>query len=297
MIVRRPSRQLIKVGNEYKLNTGGTAVVLELTGGDDCIVLMKGGVKEYKTELNRNNLKNGNAKNCFFRSVHGVGYLGKGIKELTKDQPFDKAYLVIYRKWLSMIRRVYGNREEYKKNYSDVTVHEHFHNFSNFQDHVYELVKRYGLTSLKGYHLDKDLRAIGKREYSPDTVCLLTHKLNVILALGENEIGIPYISADTRYKSIQLELSFVGEARTRLHVNLSKPAGPENAYKAYMGTIMACRSDYLNKCLKEIENDNLRDDLTKWLKEYEKNFLKLHGIETKQRFIDKLNAFKDSITG
>lgn len=80
-----------------------------------------------------------------------------------------------YRKWLSMLSRVYGETYLVKyPSYKDVKVCDEWLVFSNFKAWMEK-------QDWEGKHLDKDLLGDGKL-YSPETCCFLPPKINVFLA-------------------------------------------------------------------------------------------------------------------
>ena len=102
------------------------------------------------------------------KTVYGVGFIGRGIYSNNTHQS-------AYRKWQSMMKRVYSNDPHYFKYKLGVSICEEWHNFQNFANWFY--VEWSGEVN---YELDKDLYYIDKpltfkKTYSPET-CHLLHK-------------------------------------------------------------------------------------------------------------------------
>lgn len=82
-----------------------------------------------------------------------------------------------YRVWTNMKTRV-----ESVKQYSDVTVCNEWLTFSNFKAWMNN-------QKWEGRELDKDLRVIGSRIYSPDTCSFIPHRVNSCLLNIDNVKG------------------------------------------------------------------------------------------------------------
>lgn len=136
---------------------------------------------EYKSCTTLQNIKNGEVKNPFHRSVLGVGYYGDGIYGDRENGAKHPSYVT----WFSMMNRCYGDKHKYSQySYKGCTVCEEWHNYQNFakwyEDNYYNCEEE--------LELDKDIIIYGNKLYSPET-CLFVPKLvNTSYRYSMNEI-------------------------------------------------------------------------------------------------------------
>lgn len=113
-------------------------------------------------------------------TVRGVGYLGVGEHEATVKGKRTPAYIV----WEAMLLRCYSPKYQAKHpTYVGCTVHPDWHNFQVFAE-WYSKQHR-----LKGWHLDKDLRAPNSHIYSEETCTFIPHELNTVLGACDSRRG------------------------------------------------------------------------------------------------------------
>lgn len=108
--------------------------------------------------------------NNFEKIICGVGYTGDG-KYTPRGKP--------ERVWQSMLLRCYSDsyREQYPT-YIGCTVIEEWHNFQNF--HIW-----FKDNYVDGYHLDKDLKVYGNKEYSKHSCTFVPNKINTFFSTRE----------------------------------------------------------------------------------------------------------------
>jgi len=96
----------------------------------------------------------------------------------TNNAEYNVEGCLYYRKWYNMLRRCY--RTPQHPAYIGVTVCKEWHRFNNFKTWMKD-------KEWEGLELDKDLRVVGNKVYSPETCMFVPSELNNLLArLGTN---------------------------------------------------------------------------------------------------------------
>jgi hypothetical protein len=115
----------------------------------------------------------------------------KGVLTIGVNDADRRVHKEAYSHWHGMMIRCYCESEKKRRpTYSDCSVCDEWHNFSNFLDWFYEHHK-------DGWHLDKDILVKGNRVYSPDTCCFVPSDINGLFVKcnairGANPIGVQY---------------------------------------------------------------------------------------------------------
>lgn len=163
---------MVKIGEKFKLNSGGFAIVTEYVNCCEVHITTNAG---YKCVVQSGDLKLGKVKDLLVPSVAGIGYLGLGG---------NKTGTKIHRLWLNVIRRVY-NKNKTRPNYNECMVEDNWHNFQNFADWC-----RYNY--VEGYQLDKDLKVYGNKIYSDKYCIFVPISINTFFQKrkGVNIIGV-----------------------------------------------------------------------------------------------------------
>lgn len=105
------------------------------------------------------------------KKIRGRGYIGGGVFS-KENSP------LTFSRWLGLFSRCYSGE---LKEYIGVEVSPEWYNFQDFAEWFH------GQTGHdKGWHIDKDLfgKILNKREYGPDTCCLLPAQINAALVEG-----------------------------------------------------------------------------------------------------------------
>ena len=105
-------------------------------------------------------------KNRFYLSVYDVGYLGNAVL---------KGNELEYKRWHSMLSRCYNLKNKQYHNYGGrgVTVCERWKSFEYFLQDFKEL-DGYNENNLPNLQLDKDVKYIDNKIYSPETCMLIS---------------------------------------------------------------------------------------------------------------------------
>lgn len=133
----------------------------------------------YSYVTNAYAVRNGQVKDRFMPIVYGIGFVGL---DSSKDDVFGDA---IYGCWKSMLTRCYNtNYHKLKPTYSECSVCEEWHSFSNFKKWYKATRPNDGLK----YELDKDIKVEGNKLYSPET-CLMVSKTENIAKRNESKMN------------------------------------------------------------------------------------------------------------
>lgn len=205
--------------------------VFSTNGGTDCVITeYKGTYKVkikfldeygYENEVAMKELRNGEVKNPYSKSLHGVGFLGEGMFKTSVN----KLLTPEYKYWSDMLMRCYYKTSLMKNpSYINCIVCDEWHNFQIFSDWITKH-ESFGL----GYELDKDLLLKGNKLYSPDTCSLIPKEVNMAingayLSKGKCKQGVTL----RKNGKFQAQISYFGESKY-----LGCFETEEEAYNAY----------------------------------------------------------------
>lgn len=184
----------IKVGDVFDSINYGKFQVIEIVRMDNITVkfIETGFVKKVRADY----IRTGKVKDALFRYFYGVGFFGCG--DYTK-----KTNKTAYDRWKGMLNRCYNEKYlSQKPTYKGCTVCEEWHNFQNFAQWFEDNYPKDGIE----YCLDKDLKVIGNKIYSPETCMLITNAVNVFMtsctmARGRYMIGASLEKGWGKFKS------------------------------------------------------------------------------------------------
>ena len=150
----------------------------------------------YETSSQLEHIKNGNVKDPYVASVHGVGILGAKYPSrvngvLTKE----------YDLWQNMLKRCYS--DAYKKRcptYEGCEVSDNFKSYEYFYEWCH---KQIGFSN-QGWQLDKDLLVKGNKVYNEFTCVFLPKEINSVLTKstatrGEYLIGVSWSNTNKAF--------------------------------------------------------------------------------------------------
>jgi hypothetical protein len=135
-------------------------------------------------------IKSKKIKNCMFPSVCAKGCVGIGIWKTSINGEHTKEY----RLWKDMLKRCYSEKYQIKTpTYRGCSVSERWLNFQNFCEDI-QLLCNYTLwkNSKESYHLDKDLKIKGNKQYNLETCQFIPEGINVVNSnlTGKTYIGV-----------------------------------------------------------------------------------------------------------
>jgi len=129
------------------------------------------------------------------RLVHGVGINDADYKcEGTFNGT--RAVCPVYRKWKDMLMRCYSKKYQSKQTtYKGCYVCKEWLTFSVFS-------KWYEKHNVVGYHLDKDLKKKGNKEYCPEYCLFIPHYVNSLINFKQDReypLGVSYDKTNSKY--------------------------------------------------------------------------------------------------
>lgn len=105
-----------------------------------------------------------------------------------------------YRTWIDMIRRVYCDKHKANKpTYSDCSLHNDWHTFSNFKSWM-------ETQDWEGNELDKNLLVKGNKLYGPETCIFIPLNVNMFMTennarRGQFPLGVSFHKSTGKYMS------------------------------------------------------------------------------------------------
>ena len=210
----------IRVGQVFNISGGEVATVKEVLSSSFVVVVFDSG---HTATVRPSNLRKGQVKNPYKPIVFGIGYMGVG----EFPAKFNRKTTNAYASWSSMLQRAYDPKLiNIHETYRDVFVCEEWHNFQTFAEWFYQQPNAENV----GFQLDKDLKVIGNKVYSPDTCSFIPQRVNKLLvdcgaSRGEYPIGVSFHKPTGKF---QANLSVNGSYR---YLGLFSTA--EEASRAY----------------------------------------------------------------
>lgn len=163
--------KLLTVGSVWESKNYGSFEVIEYEGCRSITVRFLETGFEIKSRPD--SVRSGAIKDRMAISVCGVGFMGDGCYGRNS-----KYYSV----WASMLNRCYSAKFHDKyPTYNDCSVCSEWHNFQNFAGWCEE---NYPKNCDSSIHLDKDLKIIGNKVYSPDSCLFVPSLVNSFILIG-----------------------------------------------------------------------------------------------------------------
>lgn len=128
----------------------------------------------------------GLVRDPFYPKVYGKGFIGS-------PKPVEAKHKKCHEVWQDMFYRCYGNNVVNKRLYKDVKVCEEWHNFQNF-------IPWFEDNYIEGYRLDKDLKILDSKLYSPETCTFVPHRVNSFVT-NRLKVGVSYCSSNDTWKA------------------------------------------------------------------------------------------------
>ena len=162
-----------RIGEINEVAFGSTAQIIEYKNSDNIKVKIIESGELIKTKYDT--FKRGSIRPKFVPHIYSVGYLG--YSKIT-DEKGKK--LRSYQTWYDMLRRCYSTKESdiaRHFTYQDCEVCEEWHNYSNFKE-WYD--KNYYEIDGDVICLDKDIKNIGNKVYSPENCMFVPRAINSV---------------------------------------------------------------------------------------------------------------------
>ena len=168
------------LGKTFQSNNHGCFKIVGYTSSTkvDVVFLETG----FKTTTHIGLITRGEVKDCFKPTVQGFGIIGT---ENVRDN--EGVILETYRKWESMIGRVYSKsvKTDVNNPYFSTSISEDFRWFKDFRSWC---EKQIGFGN-QGWHLDKDILVKGNKVYSEDTCCFVPPEINSLIIKADSIRG------------------------------------------------------------------------------------------------------------
>ena len=147
----------------------------------------------FKTTAQLKHIKNGNVKDPYVASVHGVGIAGAKYP-ITINGVHTKEYEL----WCSMLKRCYSDTYQKKQpTYKGCEVSDNFKSYEYFYDWCHKQIGFDNDGNGNPFQLDKDLLVKGNKVYNEDTCVFIPNDINLLLTKrealrGEHLIGVSW---------------------------------------------------------------------------------------------------------
>lgn len=149
----------------------------------------------YSVITQSSHLRSGKVKDLLCRTVYGVGFIGDGKHSKIPNKQ-------AYKSWNRMLKRCYSPSHHNKHpSYKSCTVCDEWHNFQSFAAWYESNYPKSG-----GADLDKDIKVIGNKTYSPETCLFVPSSVNKFILdrgakRGEFMIGVCWSKSAGRFTS------------------------------------------------------------------------------------------------
>ena len=152
----------------------------------------------FETSAELGNIRNGNVKDPYVASVHGIGVLGTKYPSRVNGVLTKECAL-----WYNMLQRCYS--DAYKKKQPTYEGCEVSDNFKSYE-YFYEWCNKQIGFGNEGWQLDKDLLTKGNKVYSETTCVFLPNEINSLLTRrealrGEHLIGVCWCKRDKVFRA------------------------------------------------------------------------------------------------
>lgn len=200
--------------------------------------------------------------------IYGVGVYEKGKHKCKEAGKINKTYLV----WRGMIERCYSKRMQTSRpTYVGCTVCDEWLSFQAFAEWFESNYPDYG----GKYQLDKDLKIIGNKIYSPETCLLVTAMVNTFTGdCGSNRgnylIGVYY---EQKYKKFR---ALISNPITKKRENLGRFKSEIEAHMAWRKR----KSQLAFEIAMKQENHEVKDAILRWKSALDKN--EIHKINNEE---------------
>lgn len=193
--VENPHERLCRLNEETINKQGYLMKIVQYNKANDIVVEFQ---DKYKTRIKTTyqQFKNKGLRNPLHAGVYGVGV--KGSKHPSR---INNKITIEYGIWYSMISRCYNKKFHLREStYKECQVCNEWLFFDNFYNWLHEQENFETLSKNNNLELDKDILVKGNKIYSPETCCLVPHRVNMLfvkanslrsnLPIGVRKMGI-----------------------------------------------------------------------------------------------------------
>lgn len=229
------------VGTIHRTNEGYDIQIVKIINREYRLIKF---IDDYKFELKvaHSNIRNGEIRNPFHKSICGVGYLGENFRVAN-----EKAYI----SWQHMVRRCYDKKNICKHpTYNGIKVCDEWHNYSNFEKWYLENYPN-DIKDIK-FQIDKDLlqENVENKIYSPNTCVFLPHSVNSFISNKRlnNTSGFTGVYYCNKTKKWKAQINIFRESGIK---SLGYFLSPEEASQSYKKA-RSIESEKVKKYLKTL---------------------------------------------
>jgi len=197
----RPKKD--RVGEVYKTREGYNAEIIEYISNFNITIKLSDGTVLYNNAFKE--IKNGQIKNPYHKSVCGVGFSGEGVYKVSIGSKVTKCGGA----WGKILQRCHAKIAQNKRpTYKDCSVTKEWHNFQNFGKWWEENWKPW----MDGtWQVDKDILIRGNRVYSPDNCCIVPQEINTLFIKNNiNRGNLPIGVQKERHKYRACMRGYIG---------------------------------------------------------------------------------------
>lgn len=169
------------IGKVFPTKTSGNLEVVSYINARNVEVIFLTTGHRATTQMSQ--IRSGKVKDPLHPSVFGVGFIGVGKYKVSDNSKITKAYQC----WSNMLERCYSyDWHNIYPTYAECTVHSEWHNFQTFAKWYHENYP----ADCGDYHLDKDIKIDGNKEYSPIACTFVSPKDNLVKSHAKNYIFV-----------------------------------------------------------------------------------------------------------
>ena len=252
----------MKAGSTHKTNNNGSLTIIEYKSATKVIV--KFIETNYITTTTARYIRIKCVKDLLSKKVFGVGCFGVGIYKAKENGKV----LLSYNKWISMLNRCYSKDfQKEHQTYKGCTVCNDWLNYQNFAKWFYD---NFDFNN-KSYCLDKDMKVINNKVYSPEFCVFIPNNINCFitdhnLGRGDFMIGVhKYINR------------FVSTCSSPFLEGCNSVVGRFNTEQEAHQAWRKQKSIYANQLAEQQENEIVKDALLNYANALDNNLIYADG--------------------
>lgn len=217
------------VGVTYDSNSYGKFIVTRFKNSKEVFIRFLN--TGYTSTITAQCIRKGAARDPYFPSAYGVGYIGEGNYNSVYYRKGKTYKTKAYTTWLSRLSACYNPKNNRSHNYQSAEIHPDWHNFQNFAKWYYTQVRLYG----KNGSVDKDLLFLGNTLYSEHTCSYIPNSINCLFVgnTGSMINGASYSKSTGKWVA-QLQEGLLNSKGKRAVTRLGKFDTKDEAVGAYI---------------------------------------------------------------
>lgn len=242
-------KRKVTVGSVWSSNSGDIEV-LSYTGSKSVYVRFIN--TGFETITSADQVRRGLVKDKLNKGTYGIGFNGVGeFNQCLNGKPTKAS-----KAWTSMLQRCYCKKLHRRcPTYSDCSVCEEWHNFQNFAKWFYENYPDDG----RRYDLDKDVKVIGNKIYSPQSCMFVSQVVNNFTLVRNVRSGKYMVGVSFHKRS--------GKLRASCKNSLTGKSEHVGSFDCEMEAHLAWRkrkSEIAHELAMIQDNDEVKQALLRW---------------------------------